>query len=332
MSDQKGPKFGKATSELYEYHKGQKAVRLTVTTASGTILCAEIAHFGAHVMSFSETDPSGKKTDLLWTTSKAVFDGSRAIRGGIPVIFPQFNQWGPLGSHGFARTSMWALVGVETDLEGLGIKATFRLTESKATSETWGAEKKFIFDYTVGLKADKDPGRMVIDSKISNTGSSEFGFTMALHSYFPVQDINSTIVSGFDSSFKGLKFIDSLQGLKDRAAMVVTETKDAIHFKEEVDRIYLNVPKKLQVVDKKANIAIMQETEFNDAIVWNPWVAKSKRMAKKDYNEDDYKKMVCVEVAEVGATGFAVVLKAGEICNRRVSIYKTELDSSRASL
>jgi len=59
-----------------------------------------------------------------------------------------------------------------------------------------------------------------------------------------------------------------------------------------VDRIYLNVPKLLQVVDKKKGTAVVQQTDFKDSIVWNPWIEKGKRMAQKDYGEDEYKEMV----------------------------------------
>lgn len=57
---------------------------------------------GAHLTSW--------RTELgeehLYTSPKAVYADGKAIRGGVPLIFPQFSDLGPLPvSHGFLRTS-----------------------------------------------------------------------------------------------------------------------------------------------------------------------------------------------------------------------------------
>lgn len=46
----------------------------------------------------------------LFTSPRAVFRSGQAIRGGIPVIFPQFGACGPGLRHGFARLLEWAPV------------------------------------------------------------------------------------------------------------------------------------------------------------------------------------------------------------------------------
>jgi len=49
------------------------------------------------------------KNEVFFVSEKAVYDGETAIRGGIPVVFPQFGP-GELPNHGFARTSNWDIL------------------------------------------------------------------------------------------------------------------------------------------------------------------------------------------------------------------------------
>ena len=73
---------------------------VTISTKSSS---CKISSFGAHVLSWK-----CKGEERLFLSKKAVMDGSKAIRGGIPLVFPQFGQPSKsLPSHGFARISMW---------------------------------------------------------------------------------------------------------------------------------------------------------------------------------------------------------------------------------
>ena len=78
------------------------AVRLTAADGAQ----ATVALFGAHLLSWRTAD--GK--ERLFCSSQTALDGSKAIRGGVPVIFPQFNVRGDGPRHGFARVSTWRLV------------------------------------------------------------------------------------------------------------------------------------------------------------------------------------------------------------------------------
>ena len=49
----------------------------------------------------------------------------------------------------------------------------------------------------------------------------------------------------------------------------------------------------LQITDKGAQQSLeLQKTNFPDAVVWNPWVDKSKGMA--DFGDDEYKARPCL--------------------------------------
>ena len=60
--------------------------------------------------------PPGERP-VLFTSPNSAFASGRAIRGGIPIVFPWFgaNRHMPSApQHGFARTAAWHLDGVET--------------------------------------------------------------------------------------------------------------------------------------------------------------------------------------------------------------------------
>src|SRR5438270_10896601 len=66
----------------------------------------EVYTHGAHLTSWKPA--SGE--ERLFLSSRSSFTPDSAIRGGVPVIFPQFSAMGPLPKHGFARVSEWELV------------------------------------------------------------------------------------------------------------------------------------------------------------------------------------------------------------------------------
>ena len=75
----------------------------------------------------------------------------RAIRGGIPIVFPWFgaNRQTPTApQHGFARTATWHLDGVET-AEGGSLTLTLSLGDGDVGSPFW--PERFRAIYTVSF-------------------------------------------------------------------------------------------------------------------------------------------------------------------------------------
>jgi glucose-6-phosphate 1-epimerase len=72
--------------------------------------------------------------ELTFVSRNAVFDGKKAIRGGIPVVFPNFGPWDLGPQHGFARTSTWKLA--EPPSQGKPV-AVFELEDSEQTRAMW---------------------------------------------------------------------------------------------------------------------------------------------------------------------------------------------------
>ena len=66
---------------------------------------ATIADHGAHLLSWC---PAGGM-EALYLSPTSRYGATDAIRGGVPVIFPQFGEQGPGKRHGFARVRRWDL-------------------------------------------------------------------------------------------------------------------------------------------------------------------------------------------------------------------------------
>ena len=62
----------------------------------------EISAHGAHVLSWK---PVADASSILYMSPTAKFGAKDAIRGGIPICFPQFGPRGSLPQHGFCRKS-----------------------------------------------------------------------------------------------------------------------------------------------------------------------------------------------------------------------------------
>src|SRR5688572_16242384 len=91
---------------------------LTVDNPQAT---AQISLFGGQVLGFR---PKHDGRERLFLSGKAKLDGSKSIRGGIPVCWPWFGAYkggSPqqgLPAHGFARTRRWELTKLTEDAEG----------------------------------------------------------------------------------------------------------------------------------------------------------------------------------------------------------------------
>jgi len=123
--------------------------------------------FGATVCSFRTADG----VDRLFLSSCADLSGRSPIRGGVPVVFPQFADQGPLTKHGFARTAMWTL------REAGDGRAVLQLCDSEATQASW--PHAFRLTLTVQAGAQSLSMQLAVD----NPGAEPFPFEALLHTY-----------------------------------------------------------------------------------------------------------------------------------------------------
>ncbi len=249
--------------------------RIVLAHPSGSRV--ELCRHGAHVLSWKNE----RGDELLFLSRQSWFAPGRPIRGGIPIVFPQFCDDGPLPKHGFARTSQWTLVDSGPNPAG-DVCATLRLAADDDTLRLWPFQ--FNLEYSVLLS-----DRLSVRLTVTNTGDLPFRFQVALHTYFRVADIRRVGVSGL----QGLEFSDSL-----RAGAREQESRERIGFTEETDRIYINAPDALTINDGgRCRTFSIAKKGLADVVVWNPWIEKSRSM--QDLDSDEYQSMVCVETGNI---------------------------------
>ncbi|XP_028124269.1 putative glucose-6-phosphate 1-epimerase isoform X2 [Camellia sinensis] len=189
--------------------------------------------------------------ELLFTSSKAIFKPPKAMRGGIPICFPQFGNCGSLEQHGFARNKIWSIDENPPPLhpnDSLGKSfVDLLLKPSDEDLKCW--PRCFEFRLRVSLAAD---GKLTLISRIRNINGKPFHFSFAYHTYLSVSDISEVRI-------EGLETLDYLDNLCQRKRF--TEQGDAITFESEVDRVYLSSPNVIAVLDheRKRTYVIRKE-------------------------------------------------------------------------
>jgi glucose-6-phosphate 1-epimerase len=132
---------------------------------------------------------------------------------------------------------------------------------------------------------------------VENPGPTPFDFTAALHTYFKVADASKAVVIGL----AGTDYLDSLQG-----RTMLKQEADEVIFTEEVDRIYCAAPDVLRMEDRKnGRVISIEKVNFPDAVIWNPYVEKARKMV--DFGNEEWREMVCVEVARAGSGATTVM-------------------------
>ena len=235
---------------------------------------ANVYLHGAHLTSWK---PARDGEERLFLSERSEFRAGAAIRGGIPVIFPQFAAEGPLPRHGFARTSEWTLDDLSS--KGGNAVASLSLRDSPETRAVWD----HAFVATLGVRVGGDQLRVTL--AVENRAEEPVTFTAALHSYLRVFDVRDTTLVG-------------LRGAKHRESgapgALVKETDDVLHFEGEVDRVYVDVPRTLTLWEPERSLEIGFDG-FPDAVIWNPGPAKAATLA--DMEPGGERHMLCVEAA-----------------------------------
>jgi glucose-6-phosphate 1-epimerase len=238
---------------------------------------ATVLLHGGHVVSWV---PAGGD-EQLYLSPQAVAAPGMAVRGGVPVIFPQFELRGPdtsLPRHGLARTRLWSIDSSRIGREHAQL--TVALCDSEETRALW--PHGFRLELTVSVEAN----RLDLELHAENTGDTPWPFAAALHTYLAVSELSQVRLQGL----MGRRFIDCLLGGE------TIEDHPEKRFHGQVDRIYVNVQEHLLLRDGPRRLRLDQQG-MPEAVIWNPGPEGCARLA--DMPDDGWQHMLCVEPARL---------------------------------
>jgi len=165
--------------------------RISAVLPSGESL--EILLYGATIISWKDATGHEK----LWLSDAAKLDGSKAVRGGIPLVFPVFGTapdhaaTAKLPQHGFARNSRWEFLGKSTnessrnkDGGDSSVKLDFGLSASnldEAAKKAWPYEFGLIYSVTLGREG------LTTSIVVRNEDERAWDFQTLMHTYLKVE-------------------------------------------------------------------------------------------------------------------------------------------------
>jgi glucose-6-phosphate 1-epimerase len=266
----------------------QTETEVVLTHPNDSTSSVRILKFGATVLSWKA---QGK--EQLWLSEGTVFDGSGAVRGGIPLVFPVFGKCeddnhptAELPMHGIARLHTWKVVPSKDPAT-----VQFRLCHEDLTESArsqWPNDFSLLFSISL-----PSPATLVTHFSVENTGKKSFDFQFLFHTYFRVSDAGNVNVTGL----KGLPALDKISNTR----YIENNESLAISQEKETARVYSDLSSETMLTVQQGRntvLTIEDHKNLNDVVVWNPWMERAKII--DDFApKDRYKNMVCVEVGSV---------------------------------
>ena len=233
-------------------------------------------------------DQRAGEPPLLWCSPQASYQAGQSVRGGVPVCWPWFGDLGRNppdvqamveGSapfHGLARSRDWQLLDSACDERGVSLSLQLS-----------GPLPGWAHAASLSLHLQLDDA-LTLRLHIHNHGAQPPAISQALHSYFAISDIRQVQLRGLD----GCRYIETLEDWAER------RQHGDLGFAGETDRIYLDVPQRLELLDQGWQRRLVLEVSGSrSAIVWNPWIDKAGRLSQ--FAADAWQRMLCIETANV---------------------------------
>jgi glucose-6-phosphate 1-epimerase len=231
---------------------------------------------------------------VLFLSNRAAWASGRAIRGGIPLIFPWFGAHGTNAkapTHGFARTSTWRLVDSRPGPDG-AVVVELALEDDDMTRAAWPHAFELRYRVSVGET-------LGLSFEVTASGQP-FSFEDALHTYLAVGDVRAVAVTGLENT----TYVDKVDFMSRKR-----QGTEPLRLTGETDRVFLGTRGRCIVEDRVlARRLLVDKTGSATTVVWNPWSTKASGIA--DLEPDEWRRMVCVETAN--AADDVVTLGSGQ--------------------
>jgi len=256
--------------------------KVSVELANGSTV--EILVFGANVISWRS--PNVEDHDLkerFFLSKKSALDGSKPVRGGIPIVFPFFGsptreEHKVFPSHGFGRTEKWKYDGIVSETES-ATSVKFVLEPSAHIKAKF--PHPFILQYIVTISFHE----LSTELHVTNPASSTSALThqALLHNYIAAHPSSSITIAPLTN----LTYTDKIKGGVD-----VVEHRALVDVRQATDSVYKAAPGEYQVRWTGGGIDI-KTTGFPDVVIWNPQKEIGTKIA--DMEQDGWERYVCVE-------------------------------------
>jgi glucose-6-phosphate 1-epimerase len=283
----------------------QGLLRTSITTPACT---AELYLQGAHL---TQWQPTGQQP-VLFLSDRSAFAPGKAIRGGIPIIFPWFGARsatpenprtdGP--SHGFARTAAWTLAFAA--IAGDDLHLTLTLSPSDTTRALGYDHFQLAYQITLGAE-------LRLQLTVANQATTPLHFEEALHTYLRIGDAEQVSIIGLSDT----DYLDKTENFKRKH-----QTETLLQLTAETDRPYLDTPTTINLDDPilKRRITV-SKAHSNTTVIWNPWSELTAKLP--DMSPDGWRTMTCIETANAAPN--AITLPSGEQHTMQAHICVQEL-------
>lgn len=260
--------------------------KISASLANGASV--DVLLWGATVISWKSAAPgSSEIKERFFVSSKSALDGSKPVRGGIPIIFPFFGppileEHKVFPSHGFARAERFLYLGLAFETDS-SVSLRFELRPSPAVTAKW--PQPFHVEYLVTLSEHELGTKISVTNPATST--TVLKHQALLHNYIAAP-ASSVLVS----PLTGLTFRDKTKGGAES-----TETREKVDVRNVTDSAYLNAPGTYDVEWEGGGLKI-KTTGFPDVVVWNPNEEVGKAIG--DLEDKGWEKYVCVEPGFIG--------------------------------